>query len=293
MIHFLAVFLVFVSVPEENTSVGWNDFSEGRFEQAILRARSSGSADDLSLACRAGLTLAGYLKSGEEAVAALHSAAADCEAALKLNPTHLEASLSLALAIGYEGKRLGKPKFATTSRRLIERLVELYPEDPMPSAALGGWHGAVSNAGFLARTYLGGSKKKANEWFDHSRTLGHWDIALRFEYVKFLAMGGKSDRKQALKEIDQLLASEPNLAIDRMLQDRTRLLRTAVVDGRKRAIKKMVQSLTAFPGIKNQKNYPGYTFNESLWPGKANEEDQDVGGLSAPLQAARTTASDR
>ena len=290
MKHLIMLLMFFVHTPQDKHPVGWTNFKEGRFNDAIDQARKSGSADDLSLACRAGLTAAGYLKSGEEAVVMLHSAASDCEAALRLDPRHLEATLSLALAVGYEGKRLGKPGHATAARKIIERLIESYPKDPMPAAALGGWHGAVANAGFLARSYLGGSKKKAIEWFDHSRQLGEWDIALRFEYVKFLAMGNKKNRAEALKQIDLLLATEPLLAIDRMLQDRTRLIRPAVVKGRKRSIKGLVGSLTAFPGIKKQKNLPAYAFDETLWGG-LNLLDNKKGSTHMPIQAA--AAGDR
>lgn len=256
---------------------GLQAFKDGRWFEAAAQATQTGTAEGYSLACKSRLIGASYFSEGETAVRELHTALEDCERALSIDPEHLEARLSLALGMGYEVKRLSSVRLARATRRIMEQLVTLYPKDTLSAAGLAGWHGAVANAGFFARLILGGSKKSAIAWFGYSRTLGTWDIPLRFEYIKFRAKQGRKEREEALRELQILLATESDFAIDKEIQRRATELLPVLRSGSKSDVKATLNRVSAFPGIKEFSDYPDFDWNEDLWPGDIDVEDPEFG----------------
>jgi len=252
--------LSFPSAAQEE-ALGWPDFKSGNFEGAIEKVQNDDTADGHTLACRSHLVIGGFQTEGEQAVQSLHNAIDECQKAIEQDPNHVIARMSYAMALGIEGKRLTSPGLATRSKKQIEALVELYPDDPLVHGALGGWHSEVAAAGFLARVALGAKRSRARELFGKSLEQGSLDIPLRFEYVKFLARGNKKERAQALEEIDALGELTPGFVFEEMVQAFARKLRPVVAAGKKSNIKKKIAELSAFYGIEKWgSDLPAYTF---------------------------------
>ncbi|MCJ9429895.1 hypothetical protein K6118_12400 [Kordiimonas sp. A6E486] len=218
----------------------------------ITSGRLARTADGYTKACEAGLTLGGFMETGDPAVRSLHLAIDDCRAALKIKPDHLEASLSYGIGLSFESKRTHKPELARLAKKLFEKLIEERPNDPLPHAALAVWNAHVSRAGLFARLALGGSRRRAHEEFEASFALGAPKKPLMLEYIKFLARGSKQDRATALETYGRYLTLPPaDGPLNAILDSRAAALATALRSGDKKAIKKAVAKATAFHGIRD------------------------------------------
>lgn len=225
---------------------GWAAFVAGDFGRARQEGKADGSAEGLSQACRAGLVLGGFVEAGPAAITSLHRAITDCDQALRLQPGHFYAKMSLAIALSFEGKRLMRPRYAKRAKAYIQELIAQEPENPLGYGAIAAWHAEVSAAGFMARLLLGARRKQAKANFATALQLGAIDYALRFEYVKFLAHGTRSERRDALIAAKELMQVKPVLALDKILQKRCAALIGALEQGDKRTINTALKKSTAF-----------------------------------------------
>ncbi len=245
-------------ISAQENAAGWADFRDGRYEDAIAKALAEGSADAYALACRSHIVLGGFYSQGDTAVMHLHKAIEYCGKSVSLDDRNLVGRMTYAMAAGFEGKRLFSPRYPAQSRKHLEYLAYLYPENPLAVAAIGGWHSEVYAAGFFARVALGGSRKKAREYFARALELGETNIPLHLEYVKFLTRDGKDAYPEAIAEIDRLLAREPEVAFDALLQEKARELKAALETGSKRTVRDTIKAIAAFNGIEDWKSADAY-----------------------------------
>jgi len=250
MKHFFThlALVVFCTQPVFAAQPGWDAFVRGDFSEARTIGRSAGTAESLAHACRAGLVQGGFIETGIKAVKSLHGAIRDCDKALQLDPTHFFAKMSLAIALSFEGKRLKRPAYPKMARLLLLELTQKHPRNPLGYGALGAWHSEVSAAGFMARLALGARRKIAENNYQKALAFGTIDFALRFEHVKFLARGKKIERKIALREAKALVEETVDTALDRLLQQRCKVLYEALQSGNKRRIKTALKASGAFQG---------------------------------------------
>jgi hypothetical protein len=239
-------FLGAASTAAQPNAEGWPTFVAGDYKKAHNQGHNENTAEGLALACRSSLVTGGYLETDSASADALHEAIKDCAAALALQPDHFNAKLSLAIAVGYEGKRLRKPQFPKLSRALLEELVKAHPDNSTAIAALAAWHSEISAAGWLARLYFRTSREKARALFDNAFAKGPLEFALKMEYAKFLARGKKAERKEALALLTALERSDTVLAQDALLKAKCSPLREALELGKKRAIKTSLKQCSAF-----------------------------------------------
>jgi hypothetical protein len=110
----------------------------------------------------------------------------------------------------------------------------------------------------MARMFLGGSRKKAQAHFDKAVALMPGDVGVRFEYVKFLAIGDRKERARAVEEIEALQALTPFDAFDRLLQARAKAIGEALQADDKRAFKEAFGRATAFDAVDTSGDVPPY-----------------------------------
>lgn len=222
------------------------------------------TADGYFRSCKAELVIGGFFEAGGTAVEHLHQAITYCGMALKLEPDHYNAKLSLAAALSYEGKRLSKAEYPKLARKLLEQLTEQAPENPDAYGALGTWHMSVSKAGFLARLVLKASNKKAKLHFQTAHELGGQNCGLLLEHAKFLALDKKADPEIALKHTEAILNKPALLDTDALFIEKARLLKAILEKGykRKKDLRKAISEISAFPGIKGNKSVPAYDLTQ-------------------------------
>lgn len=244
--RFVFFFLVSFSLPVHAADAA------SYYAAEISTSRAARTADGYAHACQAGLTLGGFLEEGDAAVESLHAAIDDCRAALRLDPHHLNASLSYGIGLSFESKRTHKAELAKIARDLFEKLVAEKPDNPLPHAALADWHAHVSSAGLFARLALGGSRKRAREEFEASFALGTPTKPLMLEYIKFLARDGRDDRAEALAAYSRYRTLAPIAGpLDTLLDTYAQALAQALEADDKKAIKKALADATAFEDIRD------------------------------------------
>ena len=125
-------------------------FAKGEYEEAARLARAHDTDESWAFAARATLALAATASlSKTQAEATYGQAIADARRALALNPSHVEASLNLAIALGHLA-RLHGPSFvaidlAWTARRHIDAALAIAPQNPWAKAVSGAWRMAVAH----------------------------------------------------------------------------------------------------------------------------------------------------
>ncbi len=266
MIRFFltSVMLLASSLPSNaGISDGWTAYEAGEYEMARTLFLKDSSAEGFAAACRADLVIGGYFsKKPEDSAQALHDALDHCGEAIKQEPEHADAGISYAVALGFEAKRTKKPGYAKAGRQRLEALQQAYDTYGILHAALGGWHAAVSNAGFMARLYLGASRKKAQAHFDRAIQLMPGDVGVRFEYIKFLAHGRKQQRSKALEEIAVLTDLPAFDALDRFLQIRAQAIEEAILSGNKKRLRQALAQATAFETAATTKTLAAYAYED-------------------------------
>ena len=231
----------------------------GNYHAARELGRQLSSADSLAIACRMGLIIGGYFEVGKPAILSLHNAIDDCRHALLIDQTHLIANVSLALAIGFEGKRRTNPFLARKSKRLIKATLKQYPNNAIAIGALAGWHAEVSDAGVLARLTLGAHSESADKYFSHALDLDKNNITTRFEYIKFLLRN--NNMHKAKKELNTLFQHKPTEAFEHKSLQIAAELSDLIKTQQHHLIIEKIQKSSAFFNIKNYSNYPAYSFN--------------------------------
>lgn len=266
MIRYLLPSFIFIAsslTASAGIADGWAAYEAGDYAKARALFLEDTTAEGFAAACRADLVIGGYfLKKPEESARALHDALDHCKEAIKREPDHADAAISYAVALGFESKRTKKPGYAKAGRQRLEALQQAYDTYGILHAALGGWHAAVSNAGFMARMYLGASRKKAQAHFSRAIELMPGDIGVRFEYIKFLAQGKKQQRKTALEEIALLASLPPFDAFDRFLQSRAQPIAEAIRSGSKRRLKQALAEATAFEIAASSDTLAAYAYKD-------------------------------
>lgn len=259
-----SVFLFLSLAVPTHASVadGWKAYESGDYQRARQLFLKDDSAEGFAAACRAELVIGGYFSPPVDSARTLHDALDHCDEAIRRDPAHADAGISYAVALGFEAKRAKKPGYAKAGRQRLEALLLDYDNYGILHAALGGWHAAVSNAGFMARMYLGASRKKANSHFERAVELMPGDIGVRFEFIKFLAQGKKRDKAQALEEIAILVSLTPYDAFDRFLQARAQAVADAIKAADKQALKQALAAATAFDKTASAKDVAPYAYGD-------------------------------
>ncbi len=153
------------------------EFNAGRWREAADQASRLRDSDNLAFAARS--LLAGALLSPPSRARTADIAAARrfAEAALMLEPLHIEGRLQLATALGLQA-RSGSPTLAFTAglpqrvRRVLDSVIRDAPSEPWAYALLGGWHlEGFRIGGRAARMMLGVDVATGKEAFSKAMRL--------------------------------------------------------------------------------------------------------------------------
>lgn len=252
-------------------------FHDGDFKLARKQSQALGEsegADAYALACKSGLILGGFIDHGDNVVSSLHQALDDCRSALSIDPQHFDARFNYAVALGFEARRTRSAKHAVRSRDHLNFLLSQNLKNPLALGAIAGWHSETAKEGFLARTFLGASRKRANRYFA-TATMVSDDIALRYEYLRFLAGGSRKDRVSAMRTADSILKTKKKIsstnqkvgALDTLLLNRAQKILEALETKEKSKVQAALIDTAAFAEIKQLKAAaPTYAIPETFSP---------------------------
>ena len=187
------------------------------------------TADGRALAAKAFAAAAILADDAEDAQEWTAEARGAAEAALALEPDHVEGRLQLAVALwlesrtqaGLEAYWRGLPQ---RGHALIESVVIDHPDEPWGPALLGAWHfEALRRGGGWASRTLDASLVEGAEAFNRALELDPRDPAIAAQCaLAYLALDPVAYRDYAAIAIDRALAVPARDAFEAALQDRAR-----------------------------------------------------------------------
>lgn len=212
-------------------------FDAGDYGGAAGLAASLETADGDALAARALLLQAAYLAPEGKDRALLSQGKAAAERALERDPDHVEATLYLVIALGYEARH-EKPMaaheagYGRDAKRLLKKAEKLDPDNPWLWATWGGWHAEIARSagGFFARLFYGASNGRARRAFERAITLAPGNPAIRVEYAKALLQMKEKYRDDARTVLDAAASIPPRTAFEALLKEQGRRMRAAIDD---------------------------------------------------------------
>ena len=230
-------------------------FREGHFLEAAKIAEKHGSAEGLAFAARATLMYAGYVATGDDAVAELKKGEALARQAVAKDPDMVEGLLELVIALGYHSRQEGYMQahldgYGKEARRLIEKAMNLAPRMGWARAAYGGWNAEIVARGgaLLGKIAYGASRKKAIDSFEKAIAFDPDNPTIRVEYAKALIrMKPKhADLDEIRTQLHAALARPPHGAVEKIIQAQGKELLDAVNSDKPGNLEKVVDRLTPF-----------------------------------------------
>ena len=211
-------------------------FDEGRFLEAAEIAGGLGTAQALTLANLSLVTYGYYLAEDDDEQGFYLRAMALGEQAVELDAGDAESNLRWAQAMGRYAQTIGNMRalregYGGRIREGIEGALAFDPELAMAHISLAAWHAEGVKAGFVARTVLGASRKKAREHYERGLELGPDQKDVVFEYARGLVVLDERKNREKARAMYLRAREIPALnASDRLLDERT-LRKLAKLDG--------------------------------------------------------------
>ncbi len=205
-------------------------YAEGRFAQAgEVAGRDARSADQQALAAKSYAAAAVLADDPARADALSDQALSHAEAAVALDPAHVEGRLQVAVALwlrdrsrgGFEAYLEGGPQ---RGRDLIEAVLADAPEEPWAHALLGAWHfEALRRGGDWAKRLLGADLAVGADAFHHAQALAPGDAAIAVQVgLSYLALDPERFADQAELALARALTIPQQDAFDAAMQARAR-----------------------------------------------------------------------
>lgn len=242
-----------LAVPAAHASSAWEAaFKSGDYAAAREAGRAEASAEGYSVACQAGLVIGSYYEAGPQRVSTLHGAIKDCATAIKSGKAHVDAYVNYAIGVAFEAKRVHSPRLAGDAKDLLQESVERFPRSGFARGALAGWHANVADQGVLARTALGASRDAAREGFADALALDPKNVALNYEYLRFLALGGKAERAEGTALAAKIQSMPQDGAFQKLLAERAAEIGAALRTGSAKSAAAALKATEPFAAVQGE-----------------------------------------
>jgi len=233
-----------------------NLFDLGNFRAAALAGAALDTPEGLALASRARLVRAAYLLPRDRAVTELREAEKLARQSLEMQPEQVEASLNLAIILGYFTRIDGYVESyfagrAEEARRLITEAETVDPKSGWAKLVAGAWNAeVVLGAGSgLAGTLYGATRDKAVQAFEEAVKLDGANPTIRLEYAKALIkLYGEEGWPTAMGHLEIALAGAPADELDKLVQERAQMLLTALKSGDGESVTACLREIDPFAG---------------------------------------------
>jgi hypothetical protein len=224
-------------------------YAEGRFvEAAEAAAFDAVSADAQALSAKSYAVAALLAASDADAAAWSDAARAHAEAAVALDPHHIEGRLQLAVALGLQSRRRGgfeayldgMPQHGLA---LIEAATADAPDEPWAHAMLGAWHfEALRRGGRWARRLLHADLSVGEAAFERAEALDPGDAAIAAQLgLAYLSLDPERYSGPAVSALDRALSLPARDAFESAMQERAREARALIDADDYAALESVVQ----------------------------------------------------
>jgi hypothetical protein len=224
-------------------------YEAGKFDAAALAAEAVQSAAGQAFAARALLAYATTAVKAAERRAYYEQALARADAAVKADGTLIDARLQKVSALGAitrlsDDLSAANRAMSSEIKEQIDAGLAQDPQSPAMQAALGSWNLDVVHRAGMSAFIVGASTAHGLAAFEQALATGPAKIPICFEYALALAAldAGKYQDKIDALAADALGVSAHD-AYERILQERLKLLRAALVAHDGRALNAVIRGL--------------------------------------------------
>jgi hypothetical protein len=218
-------------------------FARGDYMEAARQAEEAAGADDLAFAAR---SLLAHCMTGtrEPDVAIVDRASRDAEAALRIDPTHEEGRLQLAIALSLKSRAMDvleawSAGYGDKGRRLATDVLKADPENFYAHGFLAVWNVEVRRrGGALGAAFMGASVKDGRKHYEEAARLAPDDVGIHWQYGRALAALDLSEYgREAIRVLERAVAAGASDHVERVMQGRAAELLRAITGDRKAAQK--------------------------------------------------------
>jgi len=242
----LAIFMIFTITASAGADDALTSFNQGDYAAAIRLGDAETTPGGIMAAARAHMVFGGFYEEREAALIALSRAKVLVDKVLAGDENNLEARTTMALILGFQAKAKMSLRGVTRVKKLILETLALHRDSGLAHGALAGWYSEVSAAGILPRIVLGASRRRAAVAFNDALQRSPRDFGLQYQYGKFLSRGNKAERAEAIIVFKGIIAAKSEIAIEKLLQEKSAIILAALHSNSKRKIKKAVKENSAF-----------------------------------------------
>lgn len=207
-------------------------YADGAFREAAAIARDQGTADGYALAAKAALVEGSYAAAEEDKLELFRRAARDARGALALDPSHVDAHLQLAVALGNIAEHKDPitahvQGYARRGKALLDEAMDLDPDYAWTHGLLGVWHlQVVRHAGNgLAGELYGASEEAGLAHCAEAEARAPDALVLKFGCaVSILQLDDDTHDRAAIELLEGISRSAPDDAAERLVQREARAL---------------------------------------------------------------------
>lgn len=219
--------LTVVSAAEDPYATALALYKTGDYEAAVAAAGHIGSAEGHALAARALLAKAAADVPYGQRLGVLKAAEAEADAAITANVRVIEGHLQKLIAFGYlsrmPGFGIGDIAAARISRQILDRALDIEPDNPWALASLGGWNLEIAKRAPLGvgRLMFGATRAKGIKAYERALWVAPDNVVIRYEYgLALLWLDSDADRPRAAAVLSGAIALKTDDAYGRFLQHR-------------------------------------------------------------------------
>jgi len=223
-------------------------YSRGEYLEAAGLAEQAAGADDLAFAAR---SLLAHCMTGSAApdVRVVERAVRDAEGALRLDPTHEEGRLQLAIALSLKSRDMDlmaawRAGYGERASKLAEEVLRADPGNFYAHGFLAVWNLEVARrGGGMGAWMLGASVEAARQHYEQARALAPDDVGVHWQYARALAaldLKGRTDEVRAA--LNRALTAEASDHVEQVMQTRAQALSGALA-GDRDAAQRMAQAM--------------------------------------------------
>jgi tetratricopeptide (TPR) repeat protein len=216
-------------------------YARGNYLAVASAAEASAGADDLAFAARA---LLAHCMTGTDDPdpTILDRASKDAEAALRIDPSHDEGRLQLAIALSLKSRDMDamdawNKGYGEKGRKLATEVLKSNPANYYAHGFLAVWNVEVRRrGGSIGAAFMGASIKEARRHYDEAIRLTPDNIGIHWTYGRALvAFNAKEYSEEAGKALSAALSSTPRNHVEQVMQERALMLSEKLKDDRKAA----------------------------------------------------------
>ncbi len=229
-------------------------YASGEFEKAARAAQQVGGADNLALAAKSLSSLAVLTNTSQDVVALTPRIRSLALEALSEDPLNAEAQLQLAIAIWFDGRRVGALEsyvrgLPNQGRKHIVQAMNAAPdgsiEQAWAHALLGAWHLEVlRRGGSRGAAIYGADLHEGAEHFNRAIALAPGEVAIAVQCaISYLALDAETYSEHARIALEYAVAADAETMFEQQMQVTAALLQSALHEKDLQTIDQVVNEL--------------------------------------------------